>query len=96
MIAYTQNSSKEKNTTIIKEKITNGVLLDKGIKIKGKIEIPFFRLEEDMYLVADYSSKMKLIYNERTLGIFLKNTGNLLQMRRSAVIDTHEFFFTKQ
>lgn len=48
-----------------------------------------------MYLVTDYSPEMKLIYNEKTLGIFLKKTGNLVQMGRSAVIDTHEFFFLK-
>jgi hypothetical protein len=38
---------------------------------------------------------MKLIYNEKTLGIFLKKTGDLVQMGRAAVIDTHEFFFAK-
>jgi hypothetical protein len=96
MVAYSKISSKEKDETVIKEKITNGVIVDKGVKIKGKMEIPFFKLEGDMYLVTDYSSEMKLIYNEKTLGIFLKKTGNLVQMRRGAVIDTHEFFFTKE
>lgn len=95
MVAYAKVSSKEKNESILKEALSNGVVVNKGIKAKGKSEIPFFKLEGDMYLVTDYSSEMKLIYNEKTLGIFLKNTGNLVQMGRTAVIDTHEFLFQK-
>lgn len=95
MVAYSKVSSNEKSESVIKEKLTDGVLVNKGIKVKSKMEIPFFKLEGDMYLVTDYSPEMKLIYNEKTLGIFLKKTGNLVQMGRSAVIDTHEFFFLK-
>ena len=95
MVAYSKVSSNEKSETVIKEKLTDGVLVNKGIKVKSKMEIPFFKLEGDMYLVTDYSPEMKLIYNEKTLGIFLKKTENLVQMGRSAVIDTHEFFFLK-
>lgn len=95
MVAYAKVASKEKNETILKDVITNGVVVNKAIKAKGKSEIAFFKLEGDMYLVTDYSPEMKLIYNEKTLGIFLKNTGNLVQMGRSAVINTHEFFFQK-
>jgi hypothetical protein len=95
MVAYAKVASKEKSDTVLKEVLTNGVVVNKGIKAKGKSEIPFFKLEGDMYLVTDYSSEMKLIYNEKTLGIFLKKTENLVQMGRSAIIDTHEFLFQK-
>lgn len=93
MVAYAKVASNEKNDTVLKEVLANGVVVNRGIKAKGKSEIPFFKLEGDMYLVTDYSSNMKLVYNEKTLGIFLKKTGNLVQMGRSAVIDTHEFLF---
>ena len=46
-----------------------------------------------LYLVSDYSEKMKLIYNERSLGIFLKETRDLVQLKRSALVDTHAFLF---
>jgi hypothetical protein len=95
MVAFSKVSSSEKNETIIKDKLTNGVLVNKGIKVKGKTEIPFFKIEGDMYLVTDYSDKMKLIYNEKSLCIFLKETGNLVQMGRDDVIKTHEFYFAK-
>lgn len=93
MVAYAKVSSKEKSETVLKDVLSNGLVVNKGIKAKGKTEIPFFKLEGDMYLVTDYSTDMKLVYNEKTLGIFLKHTGNLVQMGRSAVIDTHEFLF---
>lgn len=93
MVAYAKVASKEKSDAILKDALANGVVVNKGIKAKGKSEIPFFKLEGDMYLVTDYSSEMKLIYNEKTLGIFLKKTENLVQMGRAAVIDTHEFLF---
>ena len=58
-----------------------------------KLEIPFFKLEGDMYVTTDYSNEMKLIYNENSLGIFIKKSQDLVQMRRSTVIDIHEFLF---
>ncbi len=91
MLAYAKVSSGEKNEQILKEKIASGVIVNKGIKVKNKIEVPFYRLEGDMYLVTDYSPEMKFIYNERSLGIFLKKTGNLVQIRRGSIIEIHEF-----
>lgn len=93
MVAYSKVSSSEKNEAVINEKLSKGKIVNNGVKVKGKLEIPYFKLEGDMYLVTDYSSEMKLIYNERSLGIFLKETGDLVQMGRGAVIETHEFYF---
>jgi hypothetical protein len=36
---------------------------------------------------------MKLIYNERTLGVFLKETKNLVQISRGNLIKIHDYFF---
>lgn len=93
MVAYAKVSSDEKNEKNITEKLINGVIVNKGIKVKGKLEIPFFKLEGDMYVTTDYSNEMKLIYNENSLGIFIKKTQDLVQMRRSTLIDIQEFFF---
>ena len=93
MIAYAKVSSAEKNESSLKETLTNGMIVNRGIKVKSKLEVPFFKLEGDMYLAVDYSNEMKLVYNERSLGIFIKKTGDLVQMRRGNVIDIHEFLF---
>lgn len=93
MIAYTKIASEEKDETKLKEILRSGVIDDKGIKVKNKMVLPFFKLTGDAYLVIDYSSEMKFIYNERSLCIFLKNTGNLIQMSKRTIIDTHIFLF---
>lgn len=96
MVAYSKVSSSEKNEGLIREKLNNGKIVNTGIKVKSKLEVPFYKLEGDMYLVTDYSPEMKLIYNENSLGIFLKETGDLVQMSRGSLIETHEFYFEEK
>lgn len=93
MVAYSKVSSGEKDDSKIRETLKDGKIVNRGVKAKGGKDIPFYKLEGDMYLVADYSEDMKLIYNERSLGIFLKKTRDLVQISRGGIIDIHEFFF---
>jgi hypothetical protein len=95
MVAYSTVSAIDKNENTIKDALLNGIVVNRGIRVKGRTTVPFFKLEGDMYLVTDYSSEMKLVYNENSLGIFFKKTGDLCQLRRASVIDIHEFFFKK-
>ncbi|TBW29945.1 hypothetical protein [Gramella sp. KN1008] len=93
MVAYSKVSSTEKDDLKIRETLKDGKIVNRGVKGKGGMDIPFYKLEGDMYLVTDYSPEMKLIYNERSLGIFLKSTKDLVQISRGGIIDIHEFFF---
>jgi hypothetical protein len=93
MIAYVKVSSNEKDETTLESTLKEGKVVNKGVKIKSKLVIPFFKLEGDMYVVTDYSDAMKLVYNERSLGIFLKASKDLVQMGRGDLIRIHEFLF---
>ena len=93
MVAYVKVSSEEKNNATLEETLRTGKVVNKGVKIKSKLVIPFFKLTGDMYVVTDYSDDMKLLYNERSLGIFLKETRDLVQIGRGDIIDIHNFFF---
>ncbi|WP_034059328.1 hypothetical protein [Lacinutrix jangbogonensis] len=93
MVAYVQVSSEEKNKETLEATLREGKVVNKGVKVKSKLVIPFFKLSGDMYVVTDYSSKMKLLYNERSLGIFIKDTKDLVQIKRGNIIEIHEFFF---
>lgn len=93
MVAYVKVSSDEDEATYIQDKLTKGKIVNKGVRINNKLVIPFFKLTGDMYVVTDYSPKMKLLYNEKSLGIFLKETGDLVQIGREDIIKVHEFFF---
>lgn len=96
MVAYVRVASGEWGNSRLKELIINGKIVNKGVKVKSKMEIPFYKLSGDMYVVTDYSDEMKFIYNEKSLGIFLKETQDLVQIKRSSVIEIHEFFFDEE
>lgn len=93
MTSYVKVASGEMNDKLINDALAAGKIVDKGIKGKGDLNIPFFKLSGDMYVVTEYSNEMKFIYNEKSLGIFLKNTKDLVQIGRSEIIKIHEFFF---
>jgi len=93
MIAYASLSSEIKDQTQLKSILKEGKVVNKGIRVGGKLAVPFFKLSGDMYVVTDYSADMKLIYNERSLGIFLKHSNDLVQIGRGDIISIHDFFF---
>jgi len=80
----------------ISSSLLNGKLSNSGVRVKRKLVIPFKPLQGDMYIVSDYSDDMKLIYNERTLGIFLKETKDLVQIKRTALVNTYDFLFNEE
>lgn len=96
MVAYVKVSSDEKDESKLESTLKDGRVVNKGVKVKSKLVIPFYKLEGDMYVVTDYSSDMKLLYNERSLGIFLKSTNDLVQMGRGDLIRIHTFFFGEE
>lgn len=93
MVAYAQVASGEIDKNLLEETLKAGKVVNKGVKLKNDLAIPFYKLEGDMYVVTDYSSDMKLLYNERSLGIYLKETRDLVQIGRGDIIKIHEFFF---
>jgi len=93
MVAYVKVASAQSDVRQIKETLETGKVVNKGVKIKSKLVIPFFELDGDMYVVTDYSQDIKLIYNERSLGIYLKGTSDLVQIRRSTIIEIHDFLY---
>ncbi|WP_366185597.1 hypothetical protein [Flavobacterium ovatum] len=93
MTSYVQVSSAKKDKNFIKETLIDGKIVNNGVKVKSKLVIPFFKLAGDMYLVTDYSPEMKFIYNEKSLGVFIKETKNLVQIGRGEIIKIHDFFY---
>src|SRR5690606_20069886 len=93
MVAYAKVSSPVKDEANLENILAEGKIVNNGVRVGGKLEIPFFKLSGDMYVVNDYSSEMKLLYNERSLGIFLKHSSDLVQIGRGDIIKIHEFFF---
>ncbi|WP_339703603.1 hypothetical protein [uncultured Marixanthomonas sp.] len=96
MVAYTKVASGETNQSHIEETLEKGKIVNRGVKVRGEDDISFFRMDGDSYVVTDYSPMMKLIYNERSLGIYLKETMDLVQIGRGDIIKVHEFFYEER
>lgn len=94
MTSYVKVSSGDNDENKIEETLKEGRVVNNGVRVKSRLVIPFYKLTSDMYLVTDYSQNMKLIYNERSLGIFLNKTKDLVQIRRGDIIDIQDFFFS--
>ena len=92
MTAYSKVASGEKNDQLIRQTLQTGKVVNRGVKGENE-DIDFYRLDGDKYLVTDYSPDMKFIYNERSLGIYLKKTKDLIQIGRGDIIKIHEYFF---
>jgi hypothetical protein len=92
MLSYSKVASGETNETNIKAALLDGKVVNRGVKGTKGNDIDFYKMEGDMYLVTDYSPEMKFIYNERSLGIYLKETKNLIQIGRGDIVTIHEFF----
>jgi hypothetical protein len=91
MMAYAKVASGV--TSDLESDVMNGKIVNRGVRVKGKSMIPFYKMEGDMYVVTDYSNEMKFVYNERSLGIFLKDTRDLVQIKRGSLIELHDFFY---
>ena len=73
--------------------VATGMFRNKSFtKIDGDV-LEFNKMDGDSYLVLDYSEVFKIVYNERVMGLFLKETYDLLQVKSRTVIRTHEFLF---
>ena len=73
--------------------VATGMFRNKSFtKMDGDV-LEFNKMDGDSYLVLDYSEEFKIVYNERVMGLFLKETYDLLQVKSRTVIRTHEFLF---
>lgn len=93
MLAYVKMASGSR--TLTPEDIRQGKIVNKGLRLGGKLEVPFYKMEGDMYVTEDFADSMRFVYNERSLGIYLKETMDLVQIRRGTLIEIHEFFFAE-
>jgi len=93
MVSYSKVASGIDNDNLLKDALENGKVVNNGIRVRKGDNVDFYKIDGDMYLTTDYSPEMKFIYNERSFGIYLKETMNLIQMSRGTLIDIHEYFY---
>ena len=98
MEGYVKSSS---NPTVdVSEAIEKGYVVNKGVT-KGKsqnillgssnLAIKFYELDEDSYIVSDYSDDFFYVYNEKSFGLVNKQTGVLMQVKRKTILDISKY-----
>jgi len=86
MQAYVKTASK---TTIPLDAIQTVKIVNKGVMAGSRYLIEFDKLKGDSYQTSDYSEDFKIVFNEKSLGLFLKKTSDLVQISKKAIIKGH-------
>lgn len=68
-----------------------GLVLKKGGFKGSKILYPFYDLKGDDYIIAEYSSSMKVFANENKIGLFQKSTKSSMLLNNFLVNKVHDF-----
>ena len=99
MQAYIKTASK---TEISIEEVAQSKIVNKGVQKDKKFIVEFSKIKGDVYYTSDYSDEFKIVFNERSLGLYLKQQnpdefrkggprGDLVQIRRKSIIRAHSF-----
>jgi len=68
-----------------------GLVLKQGSFKGSKILYPFYDLKGDDYIIAEYSSSMKVFANENKIGLFQKSTKSSMLLNNFLVNKVHDF-----
>lgn len=62
-----------------------------GLKYKSEVVFPFYILKGDDYLIDDFNDEIRLVSNERSLGLFRTEFGESILVKKSIVNKIHNF-----
>ena len=101
MKAFVETASRKE---VSFEELTYSDITKKGLKNGKEYILEFDKLRGDVYYTMDYSDEFKVVFNEGTMGLYIKQTdvdnnefrrggvrGDLVQIRRKAITRAHNF-----
>lgn len=99
MKSYIETAS---NSNIRIEQVPKVKIDNKGVKLGKFYAIEFDKINGDMYYTSDFSDEFKVVFNEGSLGLYLKNQnvndndyrlggskGDLVQIRKRTISKAH-------
>ena len=99
MQAYIKTASK---TELSIDQVSASKIVNKGVKNGKQFIIQFDKIKGDVYYTSNYSKEFKIVFNERSLGLYLyqdskdkefrsgSGRGDLVQIRRKSIIKAHK------
>ena len=88
MRAYVKRAS---DVDLSTSELSQSIIINNGVKKGNKLIVKFPKLSGDYYKVKDYSDDYKIVYNEKSFGLFIKETRDLVQVGRGVLIKAHEY-----
>jgi len=101
MKAFVETASRKE---VSFEELTSSDITKKGLKNGKEYILEFDKMRGDIYYTMDYSDEFKVVFNEGTMGLYIKQTdidnnefrrggvrGDLVQIRRKAITRAHNF-----
>ena len=79
--------NEEKTTVNIKEVSVSSF----GLKLDRQVIYPFYNLKGDDYLVKDFSNEYKIIANEKSMGLYVKDQKESILIQRRLMNKIHAF-----
>ena len=62
---------------------------------RTELALPFIKINGDTYAAKDFSPEFKIVYNEKTMGIYIKSLKELVQIKRATINQVHSFLHNR-
>ena len=80
-----------KNKEIDINSVGLGKLDDKGLKIEKDYVFEYPRINGDIYSIGDYDNELKVVYNEKSMNLYLRESKDLVKLRNNTINRIHTF-----
>jgi hypothetical protein len=89
---YVMLASFQDDKATLVSNLKTATLGSDGIKQNRKTVVPFFKVDGDTYISKNYDDNYKLVFNEKSMGFFVKDTEDLILLGRKDMTRIQEFF----
>jgi hypothetical protein len=92
---YVMLASFQKDKENLKTILRTSKLVAEGIKQDKRVVISFFNLNGDTYIAKKYNDQFKIVYNEKSMGFYSIQSGDLVLLGRKDMARIQDFFLSK-
>ena len=89
---YVIMASWQKDKDTLKEILKDSKISYKGIVPKNGQKIPYHIINENTYIPRDYNDEIKILFNEKSLGIYVKKSKDLVFLGSEYISRIQNFF----
>lgn len=92
---YVMLASFQKDKENLKTVLSTSKLVSRGIVQDNSVVVRFFKLNGDTYIAKKYNDQFKLVYNEKSMGFYSIQSGDLVLLGIKDMARIQDFFLSK-